>query len=78
MWPEEGDFPENVHRVVYVIINKRSFESFQVFGSDFITLAVILVSAFFSFLIQHVCWNWAKAFAPGIFSHSVRRAVMLC
>ena len=27
MWPEEGDFPENVHRVVYVIINKRSFES---------------------------------------------------
>ena len=25
---EEGDFPENVRRVVYVIINKRSFESF--------------------------------------------------
>ena len=21
--PEEGDFPENLHRVVYVIINKR-------------------------------------------------------
>ena len=29
MWPEEGDFPENVHRVVYVIINKRSFETFM-------------------------------------------------
>ena len=28
LWPEEGDFPENMHRVVYVIINKRSFESF--------------------------------------------------
>ena len=27
MWPEEGDFPENLRRVVYVIINKRSFES---------------------------------------------------
>ena len=29
MWPEEGDFPENMHRVVCVIINKRSFESFM-------------------------------------------------
>ena len=29
LWPEEGDFPENVHRVVYVIITKRSFESFM-------------------------------------------------
>ena len=27
--PAEGDFPENLHRVVYVIINKRSFESFM-------------------------------------------------
>ena len=27
--PEEGDFPENLHRVVYVMINKRSFESFM-------------------------------------------------
>ena len=27
LWPEEGDFPENLHSVVYVItINKRSFE----------------------------------------------------
>ena len=32
LWPEEGDFPENLHHVVYVIINKHSFESF-VFGS---------------------------------------------
>ena len=30
---EEGDFPENLHRVVYVLINKHSFESFYVFGS---------------------------------------------
>ena len=29
LWPEEGDFPENLHRLVYVIINKRSFESFM-------------------------------------------------
>ena len=29
LWPEEGDFPENLHRVVYVIINKRSFEPFM-------------------------------------------------
>ena len=29
LWPEEGDFPNNLHRVVYVIINKRSFESFM-------------------------------------------------
>ena len=29
LWPEEGDFPENLHRVVYVIIDKRSFESFM-------------------------------------------------
>ena len=28
LWPEEGDFPENVHRFVCVIINKRSFECF--------------------------------------------------
>ena len=28
LWPEEGDFPENLHRVVYVILIKRSFESF--------------------------------------------------
>ena len=27
----KGDFPENVHRVVYVIINKRSFEYFICF-----------------------------------------------
>ena len=29
LWPEEGYFPENLHRVVYVIINKCSFESFM-------------------------------------------------
>ena len=29
LWPEEGDFPQNLRRVVYVIINKRSFESFM-------------------------------------------------
>ena len=29
MWPEEGDFPENLHCVVYVIIDKCSFESFM-------------------------------------------------
>ena len=29
MWPEEGDFPENLHHVVFVIINKCSFESFM-------------------------------------------------
>ena len=28
LWPEEGDLPENLHPVVYVIINTRSFESF--------------------------------------------------
>ena len=27
--PEEGGFPENLHRVVPVVINKRSFESFM-------------------------------------------------
>ena len=27
LWPEEGDFPQNLRRAVYVIINKRSFES---------------------------------------------------
>ena len=27
--PEVGDFPENLHRVVYVTINKRSFVSFM-------------------------------------------------
>ena len=51
MWPEEGDFPENVHRVVYVIINKWPLESFHVFGSDFITLAVILVSDSLFFMV---------------------------
>ena len=29
LWPEEGAFPENLHRVVYVIMNKCSFESFM-------------------------------------------------
>ena len=38
-----------MHHVVYVIINKRSFESFHVFGSDVITLAVIPVSDFVLF-----------------------------
>ena len=28
LWPEEGDFPENLHHVICVIINKCSFESF--------------------------------------------------
>ena len=28
-WPEEGDSPEISHRIVYVLINKRSFESFM-------------------------------------------------
>ena len=27
LWPEEGDFPKHLHRAVYVIMNKRSFES---------------------------------------------------
>ena len=27
LWPEEADFPENLLRVVCVIINKHSFES---------------------------------------------------
>ena len=27
--PEEGDFPENLHHVVYVIINQHSFEFFM-------------------------------------------------
>ena len=38
MWPEEGDFPENVHRVVYVMINKRSVESFMC--SDLISYTI--------------------------------------
>ena len=29
LWPEERDFHENRHRVVYDIINKRAFESFM-------------------------------------------------
>ena len=29
LWLEEGDFPENLHHAVSVIINKRSFESFM-------------------------------------------------
>ena len=29
LWPEEMNSPENVHPVVHVIINKRSFESFM-------------------------------------------------
>ena len=68
MWPEEGDFPENLHRVIYVIINKRSFESFHVFGSDFITLAVILVSDYLLFnTTQRLSeLNRTKAFLPGL------------
>ena len=29
LWPEEGDFPENLRRVVCVVINKPPFESFM-------------------------------------------------
>ena len=43
---EEGDFPDNLHHVVCVIINKCSFESSYVFGSYSRTLAVILDSDF--------------------------------
>ena len=39
LWPEEGDFPENLHPVVCVIINKRSVESFMCL--DLILLSVI-------------------------------------
>ena len=28
LWPEEEDIPENLHRVVYVVINKRSCQYF--------------------------------------------------
>ena len=30
LWPEEGDLPENLYRVVCVIMNKCSFESFMI------------------------------------------------
>ena len=43
LWPKEGDFPENLHRVVCVV---------YVFGSYFRTLAVILVSDFFLLLFS--------------------------
>ena len=46
---EEGGFPENLPRVVYVTINKGSFLIFYVLGSYFRTLAVILVSDLFCF-----------------------------
>ena len=36
LWPEEVDFPENVHRVVCFIINKRSSESFMCLDPIFI------------------------------------------
>ena len=58
LWPEEGDFPENLHHlhqicIASVIINKCSFEPF-VFGSYFKTLAFILVSDFSSsFFLLH-------------------------
>ena len=45
LWPGEGNFPENLHRVVYVIINKRSFESFMY-------LDLILVSGIFFFKLE--------------------------
>ena len=49
-FPEEGDFPENLHRVVYVIINKRSFESVMclypilspsLYGRVFIVIGIV-------------------------------------
>ena len=41
MWPEEGDFPENVlHRVVYVIINRCSFESFMCLEKQAVSLVI--------------------------------------
>ena len=41
LWPEEGDFLENLHRVVYVIINKRLKKKiFYVFGSFPFTVRV--------------------------------------
>ena len=53
LWPEEGDFPENLHHVVYVIINKRSFESFiclyLVFFSNIILIS-LLYRAFKGFI----------------------------
>ena len=44
LWPEEGDSPEIVHRVVYVIIKKCSFEAFMCLDLvyDHLQLATLL------------------------------------
>ena len=34
LWPEEGDFPENVHRVVYVTVLVPSPRSLLLFGVE--------------------------------------------
>ena len=47
LWPEEQDFPENLHRVVYVLINKRSFESFRCLD--------LILEHYQSFLFQIFC-----------------------
>ena len=43
LWPEKGDFPENLHRVVYVIINRRSFESLIVWIWHNITFSLLML-----------------------------------
>ena len=61
LWPEEGDFHENLHRVVYVIINKRSFESFMCFYLVFFS-NIILYLVFFSNIILYLfCIERLKA-----------------
>ena len=65
LWPEEGDFPENVHRVVYVIIYKRSFESFTCLDllSDFLFNVHIGLGLLYS--RRASCpWYKQKQYAP--------------
>ena len=47
LWPEEQDFPENLHCVVYVLINKRSFEPFMCLD--------LILECYQSFLFSDFC-----------------------
>ena len=68
MCPEEGDFPENLHRVVYVIINKHSFECFICFALVIYKKQFVFSQPEFEYLRAEVSW-----FAPYLYEERKRK-----
>ena len=77
LWPEEADFRENLHRVVYVIINKRSLEYFMCL--DPIVLGKELFSKYGMFPLGVSCRqvNETQALICNVFFSHMRMGIII-